>query len=182
MKGQITIAEYFSYGACLRREGYTNTYDASKPEENSIVDVVDHDGNRFRTALYINEFGNWVYDATKGKGYDICWWKVVRPFNEKDKEKYLKPPEEKPHRDPYTVYYIAYVWMTSDTGKKYWNGVWNKRGMALEFPDREHAEYFIRTHPQVIKGREYEIRERKWHFDPDQMEYGHPLNVWEGEE
>ena len=94
----------------------------------------------------------------------------------------LKPPEEKPHRDPYTVYYIAYVWMTSDTGKKYWNGVWNKRGMALEFPDREHAEYFIRTHPQVIRGREYEIRERKWHFDPDQMEYGHPLNVWEGEE
>lgn len=88
MKGQITIAEYFSYGTCLRREGYTNTYDA-KPEENSIVDVVDHDGNRFRTALYINEFGNWVYDATKGKGYDICWWKVARPFNAKDKEKYL---------------------------------------------------------------------------------------------
>lgn len=88
MKGQITIAEYFSYGACLRREGYTNTYDA-KPEENSIVDVVDHEGNRFRTALYINEFGYWVYDATKGKGYDICWWKVVRPFNAKDKEKYL---------------------------------------------------------------------------------------------
>ena len=52
----------------------------------------------------------------------------------------LKPPEEKTHIDPYTVYYIAYVWMTSDTGKKYWNSVWNKRGMALEFPDREHAE------------------------------------------
>lgn len=94
----------------------------------------------------------------------------------------LKPPEVKANRDPYTVYFIAIVDYVSETdGRTLWTYVYNKRGMVLEFPDREHAEYFANTHPQAIRGRKYEIRERKWHFDPDQMEYGHRLNVWVGE-
>ena len=88
IEGQMTLDDYFSLGAQLRREGYTNSWDKEKPECDSIVDVIDHEGYRFRTALFVNTFGNWVFDASKGRGYDICWWKVVRPFNDKDKEKY----------------------------------------------------------------------------------------------
>lgn len=86
--GQMTLDDYFSYGAQCRREGYTNAWDKKKPECDSIVDVIDHEGHKFRTALFVNKFGNWCFDASKSRGYDICWWRVVRPFNEKDKEKY----------------------------------------------------------------------------------------------
>lgn len=84
MPGQMTFWEYylenFSYGAQCRREGYHNSYDDPDPDYDMVVDVIDHEGHRFRTTLYKNEFGNWVFDATKGKGYDICWWKEVRPL------------------------------------------------------------------------------------------------------
>ena len=61
-----------------RKEGYKNTYTDPKPDHDCDVDVIDHEGNRFRTRLYLNEFGHWVYDSTKGRGYDICWWKEVK--------------------------------------------------------------------------------------------------------
>ena len=87
-KGQMSLFDYFSQGARFEREGYTNAWDKAKPESDSIVDVIDHDGNRFKTAMYVNVFGTWVFDASKDRGYDICWWRVVRPFNEQDREKY----------------------------------------------------------------------------------------------
>lgn len=55
---------------------YTNSYD-QMPDHDCIVDVIDHDGNRFRTRAYLNVFGIMVFDASKSKGYDICWWKEV---------------------------------------------------------------------------------------------------------
>ena len=80
IEGQMTFWEYylenFSYGAKCRKEGYTNAYDRM-PDHDCTVAVIDHNGNRFKTRAYINQFGNKVFDATKGKGYDICWWKEV---------------------------------------------------------------------------------------------------------
>lgn len=81
MKGQITLDDYwfenFSYGAKCRKEGYTNTWD-KMPDHDCEVAVIDHEGHKFNTRAYFNEFGNMVYDATKGKGYDICWWKEMK--------------------------------------------------------------------------------------------------------
>lgn len=68
--------EHFSIGAQYRREGYTNTYD-TLPDHDCTVDVIDHEGNRFKTRFEINEFGWKVFDARNSKGYDICWWKEI---------------------------------------------------------------------------------------------------------
>ncbi len=80
MNGQITLYDYqlehFSYGAKCRKEGYTNVYDRS-PDHDGIVSVIDHNGNRYKTRCYFNKFGNMVFDTTKSKGYDICWYKYI---------------------------------------------------------------------------------------------------------
>ena len=78
---------------------------------------------------------------------------------------------------PYKAYYIAYENFTIET-KRYMTAIWNKRGMALEFTDREHAQYFVDNHPEIFTGKFYEIRERIWP-DYDQMELGNRLNKWE---
>lgn len=57
------------------REGYTNVYDR-RPDHPCEVDVIDHEGNRFRTRA-VESFGHITFDTTKGRGYDICWWKEV---------------------------------------------------------------------------------------------------------
>lgn len=74
---------------------------------------------------------------------------------------------------PYRAYYIAY-----EKFDGYITAIWNKRGMALEFSDREHAQYFVDKHPEIFAGKKVEIRERVWP-DYDQMELGHRLNKWE---
>lgn len=63
-------------GAQYTLEGFTNRYDRM-PDHDCMVDVIDHEGNRFKTRAYVNKFGYPVFDATKGKGYDICWWKEI---------------------------------------------------------------------------------------------------------
>ena len=68
--------EHFSIGAQYRKEGYTNVYDAH-PDHDCYVAVIDHKGHRFETRFYFNQFGTPAFDATKGEGYDICWWKEV---------------------------------------------------------------------------------------------------------
>lgn len=79
--GQMTFFDYylehFSIGAQYRKEGYTNVYD-KKPDHDCDVLVIDHEGNRYKTRAFCNEFGYTVFDATKGKGYDICWWRETR--------------------------------------------------------------------------------------------------------
>lgn len=72
------------------------------------------------------------------------------------------------------VWYIKYEWLS---GKKLC--VFNKRGNNLEFPDKEHAEYFLKLHPEAVTGP-YEILSKDV-FDEDQLEYGRPTNIWEGE-
>lgn len=77
--GQMTLEDWymenFSLGAQLRKEGYTNAYDAM-PDHDCEVDVVDHNGNRFRTMAVINKFGNKCFQGPD-KGYGICWWREV---------------------------------------------------------------------------------------------------------
>lgn len=68
-------------GLKYRREGYHNVYVDKKPDHDCIVDVIDHEGHRFRTTLYRNKFGYWVFDSTKSRGYDICWWREVRELS-----------------------------------------------------------------------------------------------------
>lgn len=63
-------------GVQYKLEGYTNAYDAM-PDHDCQVLVIDHEGNRFKTRAYVNKFGNKVFDATKSRGYDICWWKEI---------------------------------------------------------------------------------------------------------
>lgn len=72
------------------------------------------------------------------------------------------------------VFIIVYEWMP---GK--WLGVWNKRGNCLEFSDREHAEYFLKQHPEAVHGHKYEIRVRSY-IDENCLELGNKYNVWEG--
>ena len=74
------------------------------------------------------------------------------------------------------VYIIKYEWME---GRKLC--VFNKRGNCLEVIDKEHAEYFLKNHPEAVYGHPYEIVEQI-HTDEDQMEYGRPTNVWEYED
>lgn len=68
--------EHFSIGARYRKEGYTNVYDAH-PDHDCCVAVIDHEGHRFKTRFYFNQFGTPVFDATKSNGYDICWWREI---------------------------------------------------------------------------------------------------------
>lgn len=71
-----------------------------------------------------------------------------------------------------TVYFIKY---TDFRGCKVC--VWNKRGNALEFYDKEHAEYFMQQHPNATYGHEYEIVSKT--VDDEYVEYGNSFNVWE---
>lgn len=75
-----------------------------------------------------------------------------------------------------TVYYIVYDWIP---GRKL--AVYNKGGNTLEFIDKEHAEYFLKQHPEAVGNSEYEIRSRTV-SDDEQLELGLSCNKWEGEE
>lgn len=59
----------------LTREGYTNSYD-KMPDHPCDIDVIDREGHRFRTKA-VESFGSIAFDATKGRGYDFCWWREV---------------------------------------------------------------------------------------------------------
>lgn len=72
------------------------------------------------------------------------------------------------------VWIIKYEWMPN---RKLC--VYNKRGNNLEFYDKEHAEYFLRQHPEAVNGHPYEIVPVKFTED---SEYGRTTNVWEGEQ
>lgn len=76
MPGQITLYDYwlenFSIGARYRSEGYTNVYDAM-PDHEGLVDVIDHEGNRF-TQQAVLSFGSMAFRG-RNKGYGICWWR-----------------------------------------------------------------------------------------------------------
>lgn len=84
MKGQITIYEWLGYpkyyDRCSRQmqeyihEGYRNAYE-DPPNHECLCTVIDHAGHRWKSRFYQNQFGIWVWDATKSRGYDICWWK-----------------------------------------------------------------------------------------------------------
>ena len=78
-----TVAPHDTFGDKMRKEGYTNAYDRM-PDHDCDVAVVDHEGHRFKTRFYVNEFGSKVFDATKGRGYDICWWKELPPQTMQD--------------------------------------------------------------------------------------------------
>ena len=67
--------EHFSIGAQYRKEGYTNVYDA-RPDHECNVSVIDHEGNRFKTKA-VWSFGRIAFDASRSRGYDICWWKEI---------------------------------------------------------------------------------------------------------
>ena len=78
---QFSIFDYdhsggLNIGAQYTLEGFTNVYD-KKPDHDCDVAVIDHEGHRFKTRFYFNRFGTPVFDATKGEGYDICWWKEI---------------------------------------------------------------------------------------------------------
>lgn len=75
-----------------------------------------------------------------------------------------------------TVWIIKYEWRPGR-----WLCVWNKRGNALEFYDRAHAELFMKEHPEAVWGHKYGYFERHYNAgDEDMMEYGKKDNVWEG--
>lgn len=56
-------------------EGYINAYD-KMPDHDCDVNVIDHNGNRFKARCEYNKFGTMVFSG-KSKGYDICWWKEI---------------------------------------------------------------------------------------------------------
>lgn len=78
---QFSIFDYnhsggLNIGAQYTLEGFTNVYD-KKPDHDCDVLVIDHEGNRYKTRAFCNEFGYTVFDASKSKGYDICWWREI---------------------------------------------------------------------------------------------------------
>ena len=78
---QFSIFDYdhnggLNIGAQYTLEGFTNVYD-KKPDHDCDVAVIDHEGHRFKTRFYFNQFGTPVFDASKSNGYDICWWKEI---------------------------------------------------------------------------------------------------------
>lgn len=67
-------------GDIYRKEGYTNCYEAH-PDHDCDVEVIDHEGHRYKARFKINEFGTPCFDITKFKGhrgYDICWWREIK--------------------------------------------------------------------------------------------------------
>ena len=80
---------YETYRDKLTREGFTNAYDRM-PDHDCEVLVVDHNENRFKTRAYKNKFGYMVFDSTKGRGYDICWWKEIGPIRSCGDCKYFR--------------------------------------------------------------------------------------------
>lgn len=74
----ITDKKGFSCGEQYRAEGYTNAYDAM-PDHPCEVEVIDHEGNRFKSVAKIS-FGSMVFDTNKygDRGYGICWWREIK--------------------------------------------------------------------------------------------------------
>ena len=69
-------------GKCIRQlicqytsEGYINAYD-KMPDHDCDVNVIDHNGDRFKARCEYNKFGKMGFSG-KSKGYDICWWKEI---------------------------------------------------------------------------------------------------------
>lgn len=84
IKGQMSMLDIikdksgFSCGEQYRAEGYTNAYDAM-PDHECEVDVIDHEGHRFRSVVK-QSFGSMAFDLNKygDRGYDICWWREIK--------------------------------------------------------------------------------------------------------
>lgn len=77
---QFSIFDYdhngeLNIGAQYTLEGFTNVYD-KKPDHECNVIVIDHEGNRFKTKV-VRSFGRIAFDASRSRGYDICWWKEI---------------------------------------------------------------------------------------------------------
>lgn len=77
---QFSIFDYdhnggLNIGAQYTLEGFTNVYD-KKPDHECNVIVIDHEGNRFKTKA-VWSFGRIAFDASRSRGYDICWWKEI---------------------------------------------------------------------------------------------------------
>lgn len=82
IEGQLNLIDLmqdktgYGIGEQYSSEGYTNAYDAM-PDHPCKVDVIDHDGNRFRIEC-VESFGSMAFNVGhRGKGYDICWWREV---------------------------------------------------------------------------------------------------------
>ena len=77
--GQMSLYGYwldnFSYGAQMKREGYTNVYEAM-PDEEGPVQVVDHAGNRYKMRAVMS-FGSMAFSGND-RGYNICWWRKAK--------------------------------------------------------------------------------------------------------
>ena len=83
IEGQLNLIDLmqdktgYSIGEQYRSEGYTNAYDAM-PDHPCKVNVIDHKGNRFQIECRKGLDGGMVfYVGSRGKGYDICWWREV---------------------------------------------------------------------------------------------------------
>lgn len=80
MTGQMSVFDFIEdpYEPTWKkytREGYTNVYD-KVPDHPCDIDVIDREGHRYRTKA-VESFGSIAFDATKGRGYDFCWWREV---------------------------------------------------------------------------------------------------------
>jgi hypothetical protein len=65
----------------------------------------------------------------------------------------------------------------------YTREVYNKDGFSLEFIDREHAEHFLKEHPEAVGSHDYEIRPKTYtaqQIDDNQQSYGNGCNEWDG--
>jgi len=83
---------------------------------------------------------------------------------------------------PNTFFRIELNYMTIGD-RVYWRAVYNKNGDVLEFIDREHAEYFLKEHPEAVGSHDYQIRShtyQQWMIDENQQEYGRSWNEWDG--
>jgi len=83
IEGQLDLIDLmqdktgYSIGEQYRSEGYTNACDAM-PDHPCMVDVIDHEGNRFMVDC-VESFGKMAFSVgNRGKGYDICWWREVK--------------------------------------------------------------------------------------------------------
>ena len=84
IEGQMSMLDIikdktgYTIGDQYRAEGYISAYDA-KPDHECEVDVIDHNGNKFRAIAKLS-FGRMAFDTNKygSRGYDICWWREVK--------------------------------------------------------------------------------------------------------
>ena len=77
---------------------------------------------------------------------------------------------------------IKYAYIKYDLFEGYphefWQVVANKQHNRLQFPDKEHAEHFLKQHPEAVRGCPYKIVEDE--ADEDFIDLGKNFNKWEG--